>query len=71
MAMKWLKHQTLINLQQKGGILMHIQLLESVPKWFSIITGMYSARLGAHNMRTGDYHNYKTPEQVTTEKILA
>ena len=35
------------------------------PSRFSIITGMYSARLGAHNMRTGDYHNYKTPEQVT------
>ena len=41
------------------------------PSRFSIITGMYSARLGAHNMRTGDYHNYKTPEQVTTEKISA
>ena len=27
------------------------------PSRFSIITGMYSARLGAHNMRTGDYHN--------------
>ena len=35
------------------------------PSRFSIITGMYSARLGAHNMRTGDYHNYKTPEEVT------
>ena len=40
------------------------------PSRFSIITGMYSARLGAHNMRTGDYHNYKTPEQVSTEMIL-
>ena len=35
------------------------------PSRFSIITGMYSARLGAHNMRTGDYHNYKTPEQIS------
>ena len=26
---------------------------------------MYSARLGAHNMRSGDFHNYKTPEQVS------
>ena len=34
------------------------------PSRFSIITGMYSARLGAHNMRTGDYHNFKTPEEV-------
>ena len=35
------------------------------PSRFSIITGMYSARIGAHNMRTGDFHNFKTPEQVT------
>jgi arylsulfatase A-like enzyme len=35
------------------------------PSRFSIITGVYSARIGAHNMRTGDYHNYKTPEEVT------
>ena len=35
------------------------------PSRFSIITGMYSARLGAHNMRTVDYHNYKTPEPVS------
>jgi arylsulfatase A-like enzyme len=34
------------------------------PSRFSIITGMYAARLGAHNMRTGDYHNYYTPETV-------
>jgi len=34
------------------------------PSRFSIITGMYAARLGAQNMRTGDYHNYKTPEEV-------
>lgn len=34
------------------------------PSRFSIITGMYAARLGAHNMRTGNYHNYKTPEEV-------
>ena len=40
------------------------------PSRFSIITGMYSARLGAHNMRTGDYHNYKTPEQVTHRKDI-
>ena len=30
------------------------------PSRFSIITGMYAARLGAHNMRTGNYHNYYT-----------
>lgn len=35
------------------------------PSRFSIITGMYAARLGAHNMRTGNYHNYYTPEEVT------
>ena len=40
------------------------------PSRFSIITGMYSARLGAHNMRTGDYHNYKTPEQVAYRKSI-
>ena len=40
------------------------------PSRFSIITGMYSARLGAHNMRTGDYHNYKTPEQVSHRKNI-
>jgi N-sulfoglucosamine sulfohydrolase len=34
------------------------------PSRFSIITSMYSARLGAHNMRTGNYHNYKTPESL-------
>ncbi len=34
------------------------------PSRFSIITGMYATRLGAQNMRTGDYHNYKTPEEV-------
>ena len=34
------------------------------PSRFSIITGMYSARLGAHNMRTGNHHNFKTPEKV-------
>ncbi len=28
------------------------------PSRFSIITGMYPARLGAQNMRTGNYHNY-------------
>ncbi len=40
------------------------------PSRFSIITGMYSARLGAHNMRTGDYHNYKTPEEVSYRKSI-
>ena len=40
------------------------------PSRFSIITGMYSARLGAHNMRTGDYHNFKTPEQVSHRKDI-
>ncbi len=40
------------------------------PSRFSIITGMYSARLGAHNMRTGNYHNYKTPEQVSYRKNI-
>lgn len=40
------------------------------PSRFSIITGMYPARLGAHNMRTGDYHNYKTPEQVSYRKNI-
>lgn len=34
------------------------------PSRFSIITGMYPLRLGAHNMRTGNYHNYKTPEEL-------
>ncbi len=40
------------------------------PSRFSIITGMYPARLGAHNMRTGDYHNYKTPEEVSYRKNI-
>jgi N-sulfoglucosamine sulfohydrolase len=40
------------------------------PSRFSIITGVYSARLGAHNMRTGDYHNYKTPEEVTYKTYI-
>ena len=34
------------------------------PSRFSIITSMYPARLGAHNMRTGDLNNYKTPENL-------
>jgi arylsulfatase A-like enzyme len=34
------------------------------PSRFSIITGMYPARLGAHNMRTGDHNNFKWPENV-------
>ena len=43
------------------------------PSRFSIITSMYPARLGAHNMRTGDLNNYKTPENLalktTTNKV--
>ena len=31
---------------------------------------MYSARLGAHNMRTGNHHNFKTPEQVTHKTYI-
>ena len=38
------------------------------PSRFSIITGMYPARLGAHNMRTGDHNNFKWPEQVKFRK---
>lgn len=34
------------------------------PSRFSIITGMYPARLGAHNMRTGNHNNFKFPEDV-------
>ena len=34
------------------------------PSRFSIITGMYPTRLGAHNMRTGDHNNFKWPEDV-------
>ena len=34
------------------------------PSRFSIITGMYPARLGAHNMRTGDHNNFKWPEDI-------
>ncbi len=34
------------------------------PSRFSIITGMYPARLGAHNMRTGNHNNYKSPEDI-------
>lgn len=34
------------------------------PSRFSIITGMYPARLGAHNMRTGNHNNFKSPEDV-------
>lgn len=34
------------------------------PSRFSIITGMYPARLGAHNMRTGDHNNFKWPKDV-------
>ena len=40
------------------------------PSRFSVITGMYSARLGAHNMRTGDYHNFKTPEEVSYKQDI-
>ncbi|MDB4752530.1 sulfatase-like hydrolase/transferase [Winogradskyella sp.] len=34
------------------------------PSRFSIITGMYPARIGAHNMRTGDHNNFKWPEDI-------
>ena len=40
------------------------------PSRFSIITGMYPTRLGAHNMRTGNFHNYKTPEEVTHKTYI-
>ena len=43
------------------------------PSRFSIITSMYPARLGAHNMRTGNLNNYKTPEKLflkTTTNII-
>ena len=35
------------------------------PSRFSIITGMYPARLGAHNMRTGNFYTYKDPDKLT------
>lgn len=38
------------------------------PSRFSIITGMYPARLGAHNMRTGDHNNFKWPEDIKFRK---
>jgi len=38
------------------------------PSRFSIITSMYPARLGAHNMRTGDLNNYKTPENLALKR---
>tara|TARA_B100001057_G_scaffold470436_1_gene531758 strand:- start:291 stop:1949 length:1659 start_codon:yes stop_codon:yes gene_type:complete len=38
------------------------------PSRFSIITGMYPARLGAHNMRTGNHNNFKSPEDVFHKK---
>ena len=34
------------------------------PSRFSMITGMYPTRLGAHNMRTGDHNNFKWPEDI-------
>ncbi|MDA8763535.1 sulfatase [Flavobacteriaceae bacterium] len=40
------------------------------PSRFSIITGVYPIRLGAHNMRTGDYHNYKKPEEVSQKTYI-
>ena len=40
------------------------------PSRFSIMTGMYAARLGAHNMRTGNFHNYKTPEQESYKTYI-
>ena len=38
------------------------------PSRFSIITGMYPARLGAHNMRTGNFYTYKDPDKLTYKK---
>ncbi|MEC8323376.1 MAG: sulfatase-like hydrolase/transferase [Bacteroidota bacterium] len=38
------------------------------PSRFSLITGMYPARLGAHNMRTGNHNNFKWPEQIKFRK---
>ncbi len=35
------------------------------PSRFSIITGMYPARLGAHNMRTGNFYTYKDPDKLS------
>ena len=40
------------------------------PSRFSIITGMYATRIGAHNMRTGSFHNYKTPEEVSYKTYI-
>jgi len=37
---------------------------DCTPSRFSIITGMYPTRLEAHNMKAGNYHNYKYPEQL-------
>jgi arylsulfatase A-like enzyme len=35
------------------------------PSRFSIITGMYPARLGAHNMRSGSFYTYSDPDKLT------
>ena len=35
------------------------------PSRFSIITGMYPVRLGAHNMRTGNFYTYKDQDKLT------
>ncbi|MDC1492457.1 sulfatase [Flavobacteriaceae bacterium] len=35
------------------------------PSRFSIITGMYPARLGAHNMRSGSFYTYKDPDKLS------
>jgi arylsulfatase A-like enzyme len=35
------------------------------PSRFSIITAMYPARLGAHNMRSGNFYTYKDPDKLT------
>lgn len=40
------------------------------PSRFSIMTGMYAAGIGAHNMRTGNFHNYKTPEQESYKTYI-
>ena len=34
------------------------------PSRFSIITGMYPARIGAHNMRSGNFYTYKNPDSL-------
>lgn len=40
------------------------------PSRFSIITGMYPAHIGAQNMRTGDFNNYKSPEEESYKTYI-